>query len=225
MKVHVPARRNQPARDVTMEVRRSKVELQPPKRKKQMGTVQMWAVYVVEEDTGPDSDRMEWMLLSTEPTETTDDAILRVEQYSRRWGIERYHKCLKSGCRMEDRQLQTGEGLKTCLGMDMIVAFRIYRLTMLGREVPDMPCDVYFSECEWKALVTYVNRDPEAAQEPQPTLQEAIEMVALLGGYRKQKTPPGDQTMWRGIQRLADMAEFRAITCSDKDSSRPLGPL
>ncbi len=225
LEVHVPARKNQPGRDVVVELRSSKVELVPPKHKKDMGTVQMWAVYVVEKDSDPESDRLEWMLLTTEPTETTDDAITRVEQYRGRWGIERYHRCLKSGCRMEDRQLQSGEGLQTCLAMDMIVAFRIYRLTMLGREVPDMSCDVYFSECEWKALVTYVEKDPEAAEGPPPTLQEAVEMVGLMGGYRKRKRPPGDQTMWRGIQRLADMAEFRRIVYNNEDATKPLGPL
>mgnify|MGYP006284078477 CR=1 FL=1 len=225
MNVHVPARRNRPERDAVVEVRRSEVELLPPKRKEQMGTVQMWAVYVVEKDPEGGSDRLEWMLLTTEPTETTDDATGRVEQYGGRWGVERYHKCLKSGCRMEDRQLQTGEGLQTCLAMDMIVAFRIYRLTMLGREVPDMPCEVYFSDCEWKALVTYVEKDPKAAEGPQPTLQEAVEMVALLGGYRKRKSPPGDQTMWRGIQRLADMAEYRRILHGNENTPEPPGPL
>jgi len=34
-------------------------------------------------------------------------------------GIEVYHRTLKSGCRIQDRQLGTADRLETCLGVDM----------------------------------------------------------------------------------------------------------
>jgi hypothetical protein len=77
------------------------------------------------------------MLLTTAPVITFDDAVKRVEWYSGRWGIEVYHRTLKSGCRIKDRQLETVDRLEACLGVDMVVAWRIYHLTMLGRETPD----------------------------------------------------------------------------------------
>jgi hypothetical protein len=77
------------------------------------------------------------MLLTTAPVESFNDALQRVEWYSGRWGIESYHRTLKSGCRIGDRQLGTAENLETCIGIDMVVAWRIFHLTMFGRETPD----------------------------------------------------------------------------------------
>ena len=89
----------------------------------------------------------------------------------------------------------------------MVVAWRIMHLTQLGREHPDAPCTVYFSDLEWKALVTYVNRDANLPKDP-PSLREATRMVASLGGFlgRKGDGNPGTQTIWLGLQRLDDIA-------------------
>ena len=71
--------------------------------------------------------------------------------------------------------------LEACLGIDLVVAWRIYHLTKLGRETPAVPATVYFEEHEWQALVAFVTRQPEPPQTP-PTLREAVRMVAGLGG-------------------------------------------
>ncbi|MBI2570124.1 MAG: hypothetical protein HYV63_24240, partial [Candidatus Schekmanbacteria bacterium] len=44
---------------------------------------------------------------------------------------------LKSGCRIQDRQLETAEALRRAMGIDLVVAWRIYYLTKLGRETPN----------------------------------------------------------------------------------------
>ena len=77
------------------------------------------------------------MLLTTAPVETFADAKKRVEWYSGRWGIEVHHRTLKRGCRIRDRQLGSAASLEACFGVDMVVAWRIYHLTMLGRETPE----------------------------------------------------------------------------------------
>ena len=69
--------------------------------------------------------------------------------------------------------------LEACLGIDLVVAWRIYHLTKLGRETPAVPATVYFEEHEWQALVAFVTRQPEPPQTP-PTLREAVRMVAGL---------------------------------------------
>jgi len=85
----------------------------------------------------------------------------------------------------------------------MVIAWRIYHLTMLGREVPDHPCTVFFEDVEWKALCCYVNKTPVPPEKP-PTLKEAILMVGAIGGHlgRKSDGMPGTECIWRGIQRL-----------------------
>jgi hypothetical protein len=58
----------------------------------------------------------------------------------------------------------------------MVVAWRIAHLTKLGREVPEVPCTVYFEEAQWQALVAFVTGKPPPAQPP--TLREAVRMEA-----------------------------------------------
>ena len=141
-------------------------------------------------------------------------ACEKVSWYTLRWGIEVYHRTLKSGCRIEQRQLGKAERLEACLAIDLVVAWRIFHLAKLGREVPDVPCSVYFEEAEWKALVAYITQNPTPPQQP-PSLREAMRMVATLGGFlgRKSDGEPGTQTLWLGLQRLDDLtAMWKLLT-------------
>ena len=85
----------------------------------------------------------------------------------------------------------------------MVVAWRIYHLTKLGRETPDVPCTVFFEDAEWKALAAYITQSPIPPAEP-PSLQNALKMVAGLGGFlgRKGDGDPGTKSLWLGLQRL-----------------------
>lgn len=85
-------------------------------------------------------------------------AYEHLDWYGRRWGIEVYHRILKSGCRVEARQLENAHRLGNCLAIDMIVAWRIQYLATVGQQTPDVPCTVYFTDSEWKALTTFTTR-------------------------------------------------------------------
>ena len=148
------------------------------------------------------------MLLTTLPVTSFEEAKTALARYAKRWGIEIYHRVLKSGCRIEDRQLGTARRLENCLAIDMVVAWRIHHLTWLGRETPDMPCTVYFDDAEWKALVGFITKTPTVPADP-PTLRQAMIMVASLGGFlnRSSDGEPGTETIWRGLQRLDDITQ------------------
>jgi hypothetical protein len=209
--IHIPKRENRKGRNAIVDVRFSEVELIPPKDKDYL-PIKVWAVYVVERDYDEGVSPIEWMLLTTAAVNTFEDAKKCVEWYSGRWGIEVYHRTLKTGCRIKDRQLGTADRIETCLGVDMVVAWRIYHLTMLGREVPDHPCTVFFEDIEWKALCCYFTKIPEPPKEP-PTLRQAIMMVGRIGGHlgRKSDGMPGTECIWRGLQRLDTAVVMYAI--------------
>jgi len=203
LKLHIPKRGNKPARVTIVDLRFSEIMLKPPKGSR-YPSVRLWAVYIVEEDAHDSSESpIEWLLLTTVEVTTFEQAKKCVQRYSARWGIEVYHRTLKSGCRIKDRQLGTANRLEACLGVDMVVAWRIYHLTMLGREVPDHPCTVFFEDVEWKALCCYYTQSPMPPQTP-PTLYQAIMMLGIIGGHmgRKNDGMPGTQCIWRGLQRL-----------------------
>ena len=174
---------------------------------------------VAEEIEAPEGvEGLKWILLTTCDVKTFEQAVEKLRWYCIRWGIEIYHRTLKSGCKIEQRQLGSAERIESCLAIDMVVAWRIYHLTKLGREVPDMPCTVFFEDAEWKALVAYKTQNPIPPEKPL-TLREAIHMAASLGGFlgRKSDGEPGTQTLWLGLQRLDDITEMWKVFMSKPD--------
>src|SRR2546427_2064453 len=213
--LHVPRSGERKARDTTLDVRFAQVELKPPKRLKSSGPIPAWAVYVREQSEHA-VDPIEWMLLTTVEVATFQHAHQRVQWYAKRWGIEVYHRTLKSGCRIQDRQLGTADGLAACLGVDMVVAWRVYHLVMLGRETPDLPCIVFFTNEEWKALCCYATKNKVPPEEP-PTLGQAMRMVGIIGGDfgRKSDGHPRNEGLWRRVSRIDTRPEndFIFTTC------------
>jgi hypothetical protein len=205
----VPRRGNQAARSAQMSVRFAPVTLRAPKRQPTGEPVSLWAVWTREEAPPPGRKALEWMLLTTVAVESVAQACECLAWYAKRWQIEVYHRTLKSGCRIEDRQLGHAERIEACLAVDMVVAWRIFYLAHLGRQTPDVPCTVYFESSQWQALVIRVTGNPKLPPHP-PTLYEAMRMVASLGGFlgRKGDGEPGTQTLWRGLQRLDDLTDM-----------------
>ncbi|HDH10934.1 MAG TPA: IS4 family transposase, partial [Nitrospirae bacterium] len=189
-----------------LEIRFAEVKLKPPQGKKELGELSVFAIVAEEIDVHEGVQGLRWILLTTCEVRRFEQAIEKLQWYCLRWGIEIYHRTLKSGCKIEQRQLGSAERIETCLAIDMVVAWRIYHLTKLGRETPDVACTVFFEDTEWKALVAYKTQNPIPPEKP-PTLREAMHMVASLGGFlgRKSDGEPGTQTLWLGLQRLDDM--------------------
>lgn len=201
--VAIPARRGRKARTATLTVHFDQVTLRPPANQRHSEPVTMWAVLAREEKPPSGVEPLEWLLLTTVAVEDFATACERIAWYTKRWGIEVFHRTLKSGCKIEERQLGADERLSSCLALDMVVAWRIYYLTKQGQETPDVPCTVILEEEEWQALLAFALKTPNPPPKP-PTLQEAVYMIARLGGYmgRKNDGPPGATTVWRGLVAL-----------------------
>ena len=226
--VRLPRRANRAARTAQLEVRFGAVELRAPQHGHRMPHVRLWAVWARESGAPAGVEPVAWMLLTTLPVESLEQACEKLEWYTRRWGIEVFHRTAKSGCQIETRQLGHADRIEACLAIDLVVAWRIFHLTKLGRETPDVPCTVYFEEIEWQALVGFMRKDPIPPPKP-PSLREAIRMVASLGGFlgRKCDGEPGTQTLWLGLQRPDDISEawkvFSEIVNHTVSSNRTYG--
>ena len=208
--VQLPRQKNRPARVAKLAIRFAAVTLCPPQAKPELGRLDVQMVLAQEVDAPAGAEPIEWALLTTLRVEDFEQACEKVAWYTQRWGIEVFHRTLKSGCRVEDRQLGHGDRLQACLAIDMVIAWRIHHMTKLGREVPDLPADVYFDHDECQVLIAYETkirkRPPDA---PAPSLRDAIRMTAKLGGFlgRKSDGEPGAETLWRGLLRLNGMTE------------------
>jgi Druantia protein DruA/Transposase Tn5 dimerisation domain/Transposase DNA-binding len=206
-RLHIPRRKGRAARDCVLNIRFAKVELRPPKLNPSLGALSLWAVYATEVNPPSDKDAVEWMLLTTLEVNDFEQALEKIEWYKRRWGIEEYHRTLKSGCRIENRQLGDRTVWENCLAVDLVVAWRIEHIKKLSRQKPQAPCSVAFEEHEWQALLAYKRPDQPLPSTP-PSVREITRLTAELGGFlgRKGDGEPGSTTLARGLQRLCDIA-------------------
>ena len=202
-------KRKQPreARTAAVVVRAARVTLRGPHRPGgKLADVEVNAILVTEPNPPPGAEPIEWLLLTDLPITTVDEVLRAINYYTCRWQIEIYFRILKSGCKVEESQLERAERFEPYLALNMIVAWRIMHVMMLGRECPDLPCDIAFDDDEWQAVYATVKKQPPPAQPPR--MKEMIGLIASLGGWlgRKCDGEPGPKAMWVGMQRMTDLA-------------------
>jgi len=206
--------KGKPHREATLSIRYGKVCLMPPQNryKESLKPIKVWAVWAHEENPPKKEEAVSWMLLTTLPVSSFEQAVEKLQWYTCRWQIEIFFKILKSGCRIEQRQFESAERIKRCLALDAVIAWRVLYLTMLSRSTPNLPCSVLLETEEWQALYCFTHQTKKPPKHP-PTLKEATRMIAKLGGFigRKSDKDPGPTTIWRGLQRLRDIAATWAL--------------
>ena len=200
-----PGGNGRTTRPVHQRIKAVRVTLKAPYRpERQLPDVEISAVLATEPDPPPGETPVEWLLLTNLPVDTPEQALEKLQWYLCRWQIEIYFRILKSGCRFEELQLEKLERLEPALAFYMIIAWRVLFLTMLGRECPEMPCDVVFDTAEWQAV--YLVSEHQLPPEQPPSLDRMARLVAGFGGFLNRKGDgfPGPQTLWIGLQRAAD---------------------
>lgn len=150
----VPRHRGQPARTAQVQVRWASITIEAPAVgcKKSWPPLTLWAVWVHEPNPPAGAESIEWMLLTDLPITTAEEAWEKVQWYCRRWGIEEWHRALKNGCGVEQREFKTAEHLKRVLAFDVIVAWRVLACVKLGRVLPQLPATVLYSPEELQVL-------------------------------------------------------------------------
>ena len=138
---------------------------------------------------------MEWILLTSVPIQTVEQAWERVDWYRARWIVEDYHQCLKTGCSIEERQLQTYDGLRRLLGFLAPQAVRLLQLRAASRANPELPASQTMPD-EVVQVVAYLAKVPVASL----STKQCWYTIAGQGGYlgRSGDGPPGWKTLWYG---------------------------
>jgi hypothetical protein len=196
------------SRHATVEIRAGAVTLRAPARCRENKRLSVNVVMVREVDPPEGETPVEWILLTTLPISTVEEVRLIIQYYTVRWRIEVYFRTLKTGCRVEDRRFETLERMLACTAIYLIVAWRTMLLCRLGRERPDLDCDALFEPSEWKSVWAVTHRGDPVPSIP-PKLPDMLRLVASLGGYVNRPNrpdPPGEETVWRGLQRMHDLA-------------------
>jgi len=208
--IELRRKEDQPPRQATLTVRYTTLAIHPPRhhrRRASLRPIPLQVILAEEENPPPGVTPLCWLLLTTLPVTTFEEAVQCVRWYSYRWLVERYHFVLKSGCRLEELQLEKAERIQRALATYCIVAWRLLWLTYEARQNPDAPCDTVLEAHEWQALSCTIHKTP-IPPTASPTLHEAVRWIAQLGGFlgRKHDGEPGVKTIWRGLRRLHDIA-------------------
>ncbi len=148
--------------------------------------------------------RLEWFLLTTLPVKDAEQARRVLRWYALRWRVEDYFRVLKTGCRVQQLQHQTADRLRRAIAIHAVIAWRIMLMTLLGREDPDLPAQLLFSDLEIRVLAAFA---ASQGYPPPEDLGAAVLVLARLGGYlaRKHDPPPGHQLLWQGYVTLYGM--------------------
>jgi hypothetical protein len=214
------------ARTAVLSLKWTSLLIYPPKnhpQRRSFAPLRLQFVLAVEENPPPDAQPVRWLLATTLPVESWDEAVQCLTWYTYRWRIERFHYVLKSGCRIEQLQLETAERLQRAIACYSIVAWRLMWLTYESRQNPQRSCEGVLESHEWQSLCATVEPHQAIPCLP-PTLREAVRMIARLGGFlgRKCDGEPGLKTIWLGLRRLDDISSTWKLAHEILSRSPPL---
>lgn len=204
--LEVPANKDQPERIAELEVRCTRIVMPRPKSGvtdyvKQRGVLEipLWAIEVCEAHPPAGVKPLHWVLLTSLPVTTFDEAYELIGFYEQRQVIEEYHKCLKTGCRVEDRKYRTGAALEPVIGFLSVLAVRLLQLKIVARLQPDLPAEKVVPR-SWLQMLPLVSK----RKQPIRTVRDFFRRLAGLGGFlgRKHDGEPGWQTTWLGLEKL-----------------------
>ena len=214
--VHIAAGGGRKERTAVVSLRVGTYRLMPPRsrgaRDRRGESRQVNVVHVLEEEPPEDVEPLHWILLTSEPVGTSEQALQVLDHYCARWKIEEWHKGLKTGCRLEQRQLRDWGRLEVLLGIFSVIAWRLLVLRDAAHGHQTCPDDQVLTETQREIL-----------RKTDPSLRETdharayLRAVAKLGGFlaRKRDGDPGWITLWRGYSRLLDMELGYALPRED----------
>ena len=210
--LRIKKRPNQIPRDAILDVAFSTIKIKGPKsRKKEI--IKCVAVYVVEKHPPKGQEPLGWILLTSVGVNSFEDACQIIEWYKCRWIIEEYHKAIKSGCKVEERQLKTVERLENFLGIANIVALRLLKLRDAARNTPHILARDAIDPVKVNILIKY-----RGLKKKDITVYDYYREVAKIGGFigRKSDGEPGWQTLWKGEMELTQIYVGAKLAFNEK---------
>jgi hypothetical protein len=164
--------------------------------------ISQWVVWAREVAPPPTvKEPIDWVLLTSLPVRHLEEAMELIGYYEKRWLIEEWHKALKTGCRVEHRQLHTSPRLEGLSGVLSVVAVRLLQMKEVGRREPHRAA----RDLVPARYLELVHRARHGRGRPEDwTICEFIRGLAGLGGFlgRRSDGEPGWITIWRGWDAL-----------------------
>ena len=116
-------------------------------------------IHAVESSPPEGTRAIEWFVLTTVTITSPEDAVQCLRWYCLRWRIEDWHRVLKSGCAVEQIAHKTAERIRRAIAINLVIGWRIMLMTLLGRQTPELPPEVLFSDIELQVLNAYSKKN------------------------------------------------------------------
>jgi Transposase Tn5 dimerisation domain len=199
----VDATKDHEARTARLQVRFARVTIRRPKRRTKyqrqisFQALTQWVVETREVDAPKGVKPLQWVLWTSLPVTSFDEAWQIIEYYERRWLIEELHKAIKTGCRLESRQFMEAHRLEAIAGFTCVLAVRLLQLKTVATTTPDLPAARVVPAIWLKMLGALRKRKLT-------TVRDFFRHLACLGGFlmRKGDGDPGWITLWRSLDKL-----------------------
>src|SRR3989440_1785645 len=192
--LHLEASKQAKARVAHVVISFGCLRLLPPQHQQagELRPLVVWVVRVWEPEPPEGVEGLEWVLLTSVPTMSGEQAWQRVDWYRARWIVEDYHQGLKTGCSIELRQLQSYEGLRRLLGLLAPAAVRLLQLRAAARDAPEQVA----SQVLPRDLVQVVARLSHVPADAL-TAQQCWYTIARYGGYLHRRS--GGSPWWENL--------------------------
>lgn len=191
-------------RTATMAVSFAPVSLKPTKPRN-APAIELWVVRVWEVSPPPGQERMEWFLITNHAVKTFEDAYQVVGWYETRWVVEEYHKCLKTGMKIQSYQFTDAQRLESAIALTSVVAITLLNLRDDSRDekTKNRPASEYLD----KEYIEILSMWRHGKVRMDWTVSEFVLALARLSGHQNRKSdhPPGWQKLWKGWYELHAM--------------------
>jgi Transposase DNA-binding/Transposase DDE domain len=193
------------ARVASLHIGAARITLKRPKARAMSSpeTCGLNVVHVWEPSPPPGEPAVRWILLTTEPIDTTEQVLAIVDIYRARWRIEELFKALKTGCAFERKQLESYDALVNALALYLPIAWRLLHLRSQTQVDPHAPASSLLNDDELSVLHA-IAREPLPSN---PVRRDVLLAIAALGGHLKRNGEPGWQTLGRGWEHLSARVE------------------
>ncbi len=179
-------------------------EITLPKRWNDESKINCSIVHVFETGCADDQEPLEWFILTSLDIKTFDDALKIVKYYSFRWIIEEYHKCMKTGFRLEQTQLKKLKRIENLLGFIAVSSVKLLQLRDIVRNNPTANAQEYVEKEDVAIVGAYYK-----IEKKDMTIDQFLRNIAQMGGFlnRKSDGNPGWQSIWEGWKFFLGLKE------------------
>jgi hypothetical protein len=195
------------ARLTTLEIRSARMTLPRPETAGGFGpaSLELNLVEVLEIDTPAGVAPVQWWLWTTEPIANESDVLAVIDAYRARWLIEEYFKALKTGCRFEERQLESQHALLNALAIFSSIAWRLLLLRSVAHLAPTSPGSLALTPLQFRALRGFLRLKRKIELPATADARAVLLAIAKMGGHISNNGDPGWLVIGRGFDRLLDV--------------------